>query len=779
MMHVLKRIMIRTSPLKVFLWSTFFLGSFLHGLDYDFKEPPSVIDDHREYRFTLTSRDRIQIKSLPEHHKIFWLSTITTREEGPIDFDAYILTVRFMATSPGIIQFPPIPTKIGDEEFLLRVNDITARPNSVPEKSCKIELLWDGEPETPQELYIGQTVELTIKETIINQRNAIPTHPARRLNGVDWHVYTPKKGRRARDRDYLRPYGRSWFGSSRHPFKRYRLEKITEEETPYSQYNYQTRFTVGATNRLTGHCYFNAEIGMGERVAMIAVDIPVKSVPPLPHETAIDTGLVGQWEIQGEITPASLEVNRPFLIALGMVGQGNPTLLRDFDFARPGFSSIQLNTEHLNKENRYEKTQEISFQQELLPSGDAPIFPPITLASFNPHLGKWELHHIAESITLQGLSEAVSATTQLVPTSSFGKELQRPIFLNLPVLTFPLIALAPFLPLLAGLLKRRLDQRDPEQDARKAKFSALLDDLQKEDASEDLIDTQVLPTLRDQLNLPPGASSHEIAQALKDSHPELAELIIQQRDAAFTSSDTHQKIDLKTLAHHLAKISLLILCFTAPLQGSSLTEANAAFQEKRYRTAAENYEQLIAEHPGHPHLHLNLAKARLSADQAAHARAACHTALLLDPLNSDGRQLMDQILQRMGQPTLPGTQLLALRPDQFLFLAAWLWLVAFLILAINRLKKIPQWPAWICFFFAITFSITAFWRKQQAYAANQYMVLAEELPREPQAGTPNWNFPALRSGQIIKADHHSETHAHIITPDTSFWLPLDQLQQVW
>ena len=70
-------------------------------------------------------------------------------------------------------------------------------------------------------------------------------------------------------------------------------------------------------------------------------------------------------------------------------------------------------------------------------------------------------------------------------------------------------------------------------------------------------------------------------------------------------------------------------------------------------------------------------------------------------------------------------------------------------------------------------------RQKQAYYDDQFMVLKDELPREPEAGTPDWDYSPFRAGQIVKVAEISETHAKISTSETSFWLPLEHLQQVW
>jgi len=774
------------SFLKTILLSA--LISVTHAADYQMSSLPRVAVEYQLYQFSIRSRDPITISALPEHSKIFWLSKKQGRIQTSAAREDYKVDIQLIATSTGIVQFPPIPTIIGKESILIQLEELKVRPNPVPEETSSLRLLWNGKPETPEHVYIGQTFELTLEATFLrSQRRSTASNPARNLDGADWHVFTPEPGIKPHPSDYLYPFGRAnrhhgihgpQFVNPRFRPRYIRYKSVEPPEPKYSTLQYRARFTVGSTDRLKGHFHYSLTVPTtGRRVALATVDIPVKSIPPLPHETAIDTGLIGDWIVHNNSTPKLLAVQRPFKIQFGISGQGNPTLLKPIDFSAPGFSTITLNAQHLNESDRLSELRTIRFSQELLPSGDAPVFPAKTLATFNPDIDDWVLHEVNKPISLAGLSESVAATTKFLPATDLGRRFQRPVLLNLPTLTFPLIALAPLLPFLARAAKRRLDQRDPERDARKVEFDALLSQLQNSDASLDLIDEKVLPFLRSQLELPTGATTGEVAGSLNSEHPELANLLKKHSESSFSAQKF--EIDLKTLATHLAKITFLCLLFLAPLRGATLEEANTAFSEERYRTAAEQYEALIEESSGHPDLYLNLAKARLSSDQPARARAACHTALLLDPLNSEGRQLMDQILQRLGQPALPGTQLVALRPDQFLYIAAWLWAATFALIGARRLTPIPRWPAWTCLALSLLLTGIGLWRNKHAYKPDQFMVLAKELPREPKAGTPNWDYPALRTGEIIQISDTTKTHGQVVMSDSSFWLPLDQLQQVW
>ena len=140
---------------------------------------------------------------------------------------------------------------------------------------------------------------------------------------------------------------------------------------------------------------------------------------------------------------------------------------------------------------------------------------------------------------------------------------------------------------------------------------------------------------------------------------------------------------------------------------------------------------------------------------------------------------MTQIRERMGDLTVARNRFLDLRPDQWIILAAVIWIIGFLYFAIRKLRPLPRWPGFVIVALALLLLGTAAWRQTHHYASEQFMVIADELPREPEAGTPDWNYPSLRAGQIVKVTESNDTHVRVDSSDSSFWLPLNELHQVW
>jgi tetratricopeptide (TPR) repeat protein len=345
----------------------------------------------------------------------------------------------------------------------------------------------------------------------------------------------------------------------------------------------------------------------------------------------------------------------------------------------------------------------------------------------------------------------------------------------LPVATFGAFALAPLLPFLFGLAKKRLDSRDPEQKKRERTLKRLIISFKSGKGTAEEIDNELLPILRHKLHLPSGSTVREIASALDDHG--LAKILEVHAEVSFSGQE--KPFDFIALGRELTKISLLLLITMTSLKGSTLDEANQAFNEANFTKAISIYDHLIEESPNRASLHYNLAQAHLSTNDPSRARASCHTALLLNPLDQEARALMSDIRERQGDLTVSRNRFFDLRPDQWVVVASVIWVIAYLFFGIRKFVSLPRWPGFALGAVAIFFLGTAAWRQSQHYSSDQYMVLADELPREPKAGTPDWNYPALRAGQIIQISEVNETHALVQSSEISFWLPINELQQVW
>jgi len=745
--------------------------------DYDLVQPPQEIYTDLRYSLIIEADHGVEIGPIKPHPKITWLDRSIERK----DYTTLPMHTElgFVVRAPGLIEFPPIPVIIENKSFFLRLDDITAQRNPAPEDFGQLRIRWNDQAEMPTTVHLGEAIEIDfIGELPFSRqvRSQFLDVPVSRVENASWYLFSRQRGRNARPEDYFYNFGQN-YTPRRFVTRRERtngVDVITRQ--------YRSRLICSDLGEVSGHLGMTmsvmarGEVGQlvsHERTYLVPFRLNVIPLPPLPNERVVNTGLVGDWSIEASVSPRTPAANEPLQIRIDLSGQGDPNLRREFDFSREGFASVE--SEMLDGAGTNYDVWLGRFTQKLIPSGNVPTFPALTLATFDTLNDQWKMHPVSAALTLEGQRDI---SRDRAPLAELGSPIVRPVLLNLPRAVFPVVALAPLLPFLFAFLKRRLDQRDPAHKARQQKLRALTHRFRSENGDPAEIDSDLLPLLRKHLELPPGASTKEIADALEKDHPDLASQLREHSKASFSSD--RSPLNLKALATSLAKLSLLFLLILQ-VRGTTLEEANLAFTENRFSEALTAYEALIAENPGQPHLYQNLALTYLAVDDPSRARAACHTALLLSPLDSEARALMDDIRKRTGAPALPGTSLLALRPDQWFILAALAWVITFLLLGLRHFPhlKIPRWAALPAFALAAIFLITGIWRNTHAYAENQFMVVGNDLPREPSPGTPDWDFPTLKNGQIVQVAEFIPTHARIETDNSSFWLPRSQLKQVW
>ncbi|YCM43746.1 tetratricopeptide repeat protein [Verrucomicrobiaceae bacterium 227] len=736
--------------------------------EFEVDELPDVITEFQLMQIHIRTGAELVFGKLPKHPKIVWLEQSNRRFGDKQNLNS----LDFVVTAPGLLEFPPIPIILENKEFFVRLKDVRVARNTASKTDTQLSVFWNDLDAPPQQVHLGESVEVRFEQRVELKRAAYNRSyfrpPSSRISGGQWHQYVKVPGRRAYPEDFYFSYARGfWDGGNRN----FKFGEREIEGKPYEVRTYKSRLYFTELGQATG--YLSSTMGTSvttQRTHLIPFNIEVLPLPPLPNSQAIDSGLVGQWQFRSSVVPGHPAPSEPLSIRMAVEGLGNPKLRNKLDFSGEGFPSVETNWNY-SEDSNYDKWRAI-FEQTLIPTGKVGTLPARSIAYFDTVEDKWQLHQITPALTLPGFTDV---TTTLTPRETLGQSITRPVLLNLPIATFAAFALAPFLPFLFGYARKRLDARDPVREARQKKLQELIKSFQSGQGSSSDIDDDLLPLLREHLALPGGATAREVADALSDE--ELADLLRQHAESSF--STTAKPIDFRALATRLTRLALLFLLCLTSLRAATLEEANAAFSDSNFTTAATLYEELIKDHPGNPSLYFNLAQARLSTDETSRARAACHTAILLDPLDKQSHDLMSEIRKRQGDETVTGSRFLSLRPDQWLILSAFLWVISFLYFGYRKLRPLPMWPGAALLALALVLASTGIWKQFHDYSENQYMVLADELPREPEAGTPNWDYPPLRAGQLITISEVTATHALVTSSESPFWLPIHELQQVW
>lgn len=732
---------------------------------------PEYLTEHLAGEIRILADEPIGEVEFPEHPKVYWLDAVPEKlEYGSFP---HAMTIRLVPRGPGQLVLPPIPMMIGDQRILIELPVFEVADNPVTEKEARLIAFYNSAVEPPSEVHVGEKIDFDILALsppgMINSQ--VWDQPEIDLTGIVWRRYVL-----TRFVDF-----ENYF----HIFqgRPYVLARGEIEGVNYSVRRFKCRAYFSEVGDLKGKIHLSIPVGATTlsgffgnfRHDVIPLSMTVLPLPPAPNTGAFSTGLVGDWEFSLTVTPERPGVGEAIKLTVDIFGDGDPLALNELDFSGPGFPSSGTTLKVL--------TQPMSehwhgqFEQELVPTGDVPRLPPITLASFDTEIDAWVEHRLSESIVIAG-AKSLGSSGVGPPALAFGPAVQRPVISNLHPLAFVLFAIGPILPIAVFVGKRLVALRDVDRAKRRSEARSLVSEL-RDSVSSEQIDERLLPLLREHAKLPAGATAGEVADAYQAETPDLAKALRQHAENAFRTGGS-EVIDPKRIVSGLSKIAFVLavggLTLGSARAVESMESAASAFDAGRFDEAAAIYREMAAENPEYPAVHVNLAKAYLAKADAPRAWAASHTAMLLDPRDSEVRSILKAAREGSGESALPGAGLLVFRPDRLLFAAAVLWFLGFVALAIGR----ARWVSAVLIVAALAVAVVAQIHNSRAYAEGQFMVVTDGLPREPVAGEPDLSLPTLDAGQLFRPTEWNDTHALIdTTGGAPFWLPLQHLERVW
>ena len=188
--------------LRLVLIFSLFSATVCLAQDYRVSRPPNIITEDRIEYVSIVTRAEMELGKLPEHPKITWLGYSSIR----LPNDAYgnMQTdnrISFIATSPGLIDFPPVPIVLENKEFFIRIGEIKATENTTSKTDTRLEILWNGSAKIPKQVHLGEAVEVQFIELVENKNNRFRgssyfSQPSNRIEGAQWHQYLRYSGRK-------------------------------------------------------------------------------------------------------------------------------------------------------------------------------------------------------------------------------------------------------------------------------------------------------------------------------------------------------------------------------------------------------------------------------------------------------------------------------------------------------------------------------------------------------------------------------------------------------
>jgi len=164
--------------------------------------PPEVIIEKQIQHIKIITQAELEIAKLPPHPKVTWLGTSSVRLQNNSRRQMQIEhRLEFIANSPGLLEFPPIPVVLENKEFFIRLDDIRVIPNRASKTDTRLLVYWNEKSEIPKKVHLGEAVEIKFVQLVrkTEENSSIRPYfspPSNRVLGGQWHPFTREETRK-------------------------------------------------------------------------------------------------------------------------------------------------------------------------------------------------------------------------------------------------------------------------------------------------------------------------------------------------------------------------------------------------------------------------------------------------------------------------------------------------------------------------------------------------------------------------------------------------------
>lgn len=679
-----------------------------------------------------------------------------------------------------------VPDKEGDFTFPSFKVNLNGKVTQTPEKKIKIlpdktiddedkiiftKIRYNGKDKMPERIYPGVLFTVDYEVSVVRgwrylDQNALYDYRPQ-LRTKDLHVQTYSS--------FLE--NKNYQDSTKFTM----IDEIPYQTTVYSYkmapmksgtYDFTIKQRVIAVKKIPGIARNKTQqkdIDINETINVT----PIPSPPPGVYFLEI----AGDWEVDAKLSRSSAKTGHTFELQLYVKGEGGDIeRIKAPDLKLPGF---EVDSKPEIQHHKFGAI--IKYSMRALKKTD---FPEITFATFNHLTEKFERFPFSLDIDISGQDISVNNNPGNNETAELNQNtdkpglkidqtsISRPLHFNISplwyllTLTFPLIYLA----IIWFYRRAEMGQEtDPKKEAI-VKLKNLCVKLENNSESE-FFDKELLPCLAQAYELPPGATADELAAKIDDK--ELAVLIQNSSHQSFLPGN-QQKLNNSALAAKIKKVlltlSLFLFTFSASADDSYIIKS---YENGDYYAVIEGYKKLIKKDNSRPGYFYNMGLAQMNLENYPEALASFETASKLSPADNEIRDRV--IFVRNKLQLQKANDLFSvrdkLRPDQWLKTAMTVWVVFWLILIVQLIRKIPgkRWTAvsgTIIFLGCILAYIT---QMSSTYKEGQYIITQKISIAENE----------LIPGEEISSLKETEDKVRISFKNKEVWIEKSKLAKVW
>jgi len=782
---------------------------------------------------------RIQVRNVPNVPGVRWLnnrqpqqvqnSTVITNGQKTVTTTSVLV---FIANLPGKISIPSmtIIDPNGSVKTGPIVIDVRKAPIQAPVegKLVQLKVAYNGNPDPPPAVYLGQDIDLEITLLIYEKVNY-----DRRMLWTERYAYPTISIDNALQREFVQSNG----STARMTVAGDTViipEDPAEPGHRYDRVTFNVTIAALQSGVIGGVVTHRIPIARGnqwrrqQQFHPVTAKVPQVKVLPVPPDTGDAgqyIGLIGDWSVAVEVTPETVTVGDDVTLALRVLGRGNiegmaaPRL----DDKLAGFKVYP--PEITRQPRRLGYKSQGTIEWVLVPVNANARLPELKFATFNTTSGKWISTSLQPQLTIKPGAYSGSGGTPLVDDHDRGAEIavvedkhkatdilhikqqpgayvQLPLWRNVQAPVTIMAIAAPLVYLLVLLLAAQREKLAGSTTFRRRREAQkrrgqVFRKVAKAPASElpEVIRTELVPYLLAMLDLPPGMTITELKEKLND--PELATMIECAEVGGFMPG-SDAKIDSGVLLQRVRKLAaILFLPLLAVTAIGSETigtfaEATRAYEQDRVADAEKVYRDLERAQTGNAELLYNLGNCAFRKGEYGHAIVFYERARRLAPRDSDIFENLNFVRQQVNLPKI-GTSddplsLVVnlrdkLRPDEWLLVAGVVWFLCWLAFGINRWRHGGFRGVAIVFAVLCLVSLWAHMAQVQstyrtANSAGVIVMQNTPLHRQPRM-TSTTAEGTLDAGTYITIAEQRTEWVRIRIDEAEGWVRRAAVEQIW
>ena len=566
----------------------------------------------------------------------------------------------------------------------------------------------------------------------------------------------------------------------------------------------------------------------------LTAKIPEKKVRPLPTVPTGSTflGLVGEWKTIISLSSTQLTSGDPIDLVITLSGVGTLDTLAAPELKLPGFRVYppEVKKSKVSQNNN----GKAKIRYALIPKEHGPVNIDLHLSTFSPKKqaytetkydhsfsvakGKNSSAPIIDDSTSSENADIIAQNANrkskvrhgiLYLKRTFTGGVLLPLYRNKLWTILLFILLGPLVLIGSELFffKRGRLSGDPllrRKNSAKKRKKKIIEKLQN--ASDDnlhhIIQSDVTPYFNDLLGYPPGTSTAELADRVRDE--DLAECLHAGSVSSYMpgSSDADPKSIKKSLLKSLQKLSVFILClfsmwtvYSAP-QAKEIKEVDmknplTAYDTGNFKAAEKVYQSKLNPKNPDPSVLYNLGNCYFQQGDFPEALVCFERARRLDPSDSDIIENLNYIRRKLILPEVNKAQNPldsirnfrdGFRPDSWILMAAIAWSLCWISILLRRYLSNRKWISSlaICSLIFAICIIAYLTQINTTYSSKNAIVMKKGIPvySLPTTTSRKSEFN-LRAGSEVQVEEERHNWVRIRDAQSEGWIRSDAVNKLW